>query len=406
MSSSFRNKSQSISLVLCCVALLAVPPWGFFGHRLINRQAVFTLPVPLIGFFKAHIDYLTEHAVDPDMRRHASPHEAVRHYIDLDHFGTWPFASVPRRRIDALFKFSSWEGRLPHGDTLVFVPSETFEPAQDSFLLRLPDRTFVVLAQKAWRDRFVAWILPQYYEARWVVPADSMNAFLAAQGVPLVLAEVWVTDHLTPFGILPWALEDTYRKLVAAFAQKDEARILRYASDIGHYLADACVPLHTTENYDGQLTDQRGIHAFWESRLPELFAEQSFDFFTGQASLVADPLDYFWSLVLDSHRLVEEVLVQERRVRDSLPPQQVWCTELRNGQPVQVRCRAFAQAYHEALGGMVERQMRRAVKAVGDIWYTAWLEAGQPQLSWEVSKVALPRLDTLMPLRTHRLRRQ
>jgi hypothetical protein len=30
------------------------------------------------------------------------------------------------------------------------------------------------------------------------------------------------------------------------------------------------MPLHTSDNHDGQLTDQR-IHSLWESRLPELF---------------------------------------------------------------------------------------------------------------------------------------
>jgi len=30
---------------------------------------------------------------------------------------------------------------------------------------------------------------------------------------------------------------------------------------------------------------------------------------------------------------------------------------------------------------MVERQMRRAVKTLGSLWYTAWVNAGQPDLS-------------------------
>jgi hypothetical protein len=30
---------------------------------------------------------------------------------------------------------------------------------------------------------------------------------------------------------------------------------------------------------------------------------------------------------------------------------------------------------------MVERQMRASVKMVGDIWFTAWVDAGQPDLN-------------------------
>ena len=34
--------------------------------------------------------------------------------------------------------------------------------------------------------------------------------------------------------------------------------------------------------------------------------------------------------------------------------------------------------YHLAMDKMVEDRFRVAVKAVGDAWYTAWVDAGQP----------------------------
>jgi hypothetical protein len=44
---------------------------------------------------------------------------------------------------------------------------------------------------------------------------------------------------------------------------------------LGHYIGDAHVPLHTTSNYNGQKTNQHGIHGLWESRIPEqLFDER------------------------------------------------------------------------------------------------------------------------------------
>jgi hypothetical protein len=52
--------------------------------------------------------------------------------------------------------------------------------------------------------------------------------------------------------------------------EKNEAAILRLSADFGHYLGDLNVPLHTTMNYNGQLTGQEGIHGFWESRNPEI----------------------------------------------------------------------------------------------------------------------------------------
>ncbi len=68
---------------------------------------------------------------------------------------------------------------------------------------------------------------------------------------------------------------------------------MRISAEFGHYIADACVPLHTTSNYNGQLTDQVGIHAFWESRIPELFAVEEFDMIVGTASYIDDPAYLF-----------------------------------------------------------------------------------------------------------------
>ena len=64
-------------------------------------------------------------------------------------------------------------------------------------------------------------------------------------------------------------------QLTKAFSDKDSrSNSSRYSSDMGHYIGDAHVPLHTTENYNGKMTNQRGIHGFWESRLPELFSDR------------------------------------------------------------------------------------------------------------------------------------
>ena len=76
---------------LCSLATGALEvDWGFYGHRLINETAVFTLPVELIPLYKGNIEFVREHSVDPDKRRHASKLEAVRHYIDLDIWGAYP----------------------------------------------------------------------------------------------------------------------------------------------------------------------------------------------------------------------------------------------------------------------------------------------------------------------------
>jgi len=185
--------------------------------------------------------------------------------------------------------------------------------------------------------------------------------------------------RLLASGILPWQIYRSYRSLVSAFSEKDVRRILRYAADIGHYLADAHVPLHTTSNYNGQLTNQVGIHAFWESRLPELFSEQ-YDFMVGRARYVESPLETAWTIVRESHALVDSVLGAEARLNDTFPSDRKYGYVERNGVLIRTYSDAYSKAYHDALRGMVERRMRGAIHSIGSFWYSAWVDAGQPDI--------------------------
>ncbi|MEJ7674588.1 MAG: hypothetical protein WKF59_18295 [Chitinophagaceae bacterium] len=42
---------------------------------------------------------------------------------------------------------------------------------------------------------------------------------------------------------------------------------------------------------------------------------------------------------------------------------------------------AFTIAYNKKLDGMVERRMRLAIYSIASFWYTAWVNAGQPDLT-------------------------
>jgi hypothetical protein len=295
--------NQSSSLALKCLSLLllltlgcapSVRAWGFWAHQRINRLAVFTLPPELLGIYKENIDYLTEHAVDPDKRRYAIDGEAAHHYIDIDHYGEYPFHNVPRY----------WE------------------------------------------------------EAVAKLTADTLEAY----------------------GVVPYHIPVVVYRLAKAFEARDLSRIMKLSADLGHYIGDAHVPLHTTLNYNGQLTGQKGIHGFWESRLPELFAEE-YDFFVGQAYLVSDLHLEAWDAVLESHRLVDDVLGLEQQLSETFPASKKYGYESRNRITVRTYSRAYAAAYHDLLDNMVETRMRRAILRIGAFWYTAWHLAGRPDLS-------------------------
>src|SRR5574338_649542 len=124
--------------------------WGFFAHRRINYYAVFLLPPEMMVLYKPNIGFITEHAVDPDKRRYMVAAEGPRHYIDIDHYGKYPFDSLPRKWNDAVAKYSE--------------------------------------------------------------------------------------STLTENGIVPWWVQTMHRRLVNAFKEKDQSKILKLSAEIGHYI--------------------------------------------------------------------------------------------------------------------------------------------------------------------------
>jgi len=192
--------------------------------------------------------------------------------------------------------------------------------------------------------------------------------------------EKFSEDTLRANGIGPWSAYLNFVNLTKAFEQKNTESILRLSADLGHYLADLNVPLHTTKNYNGQLTDQIGIHGFWESRIPELQAID-YSLWVGQAEYIEKPQQAIWDAVATAHSQVDSVLSIEKELTRNFPEDQKYSYEERNKLTVRVYSREFTEAYATALDDQVKRQMKRSVKMIADFWFTAWVNAGQPDLS-------------------------
>ncbi len=190
----------------------------------------------------------------------------------------------------------------------------------------------------------------------------------------------WGEDTLNTHGIVPWHIQRMKFQLTEALQQRNIARILKLSAEMGHYIADGNVPLHTTRNYNGQLTGQEGIHAFWESRLPELYAEQ-YDFFVGPAEYVRSPARRSWEAVRQAHHCLDSLFSLETQVTQELAQFRKYSLEERGNVIQKTYSRDFSERYHQLLNHQVERQMRASVKMIGDFWYTCWIDAGQPDLN-------------------------
>ena len=84
--------------------------------------------------------------------------------------------------------------------------------------------------------------------------------------------------------------------------------------------------------------------------------------------------------MLESAAAADTVLLYERELTASFPADQKYAFEERNGVTIRQYSTAFCKAYDAKLKGMVERRMRQSIYAVASFWYTAWVNAGQPDL--------------------------
>lgn len=358
--------------------------WGFFAHRRINRLAVFTLPEDLIGFYKKHIEYITAHATDPDMRRYVVPSEGAKHFIDLDR---WYDKNLPTTFREVRMLFAETVVINSKNDT-VRLFGQRIQPQGDyNMILKGADITTffekdsIVLLTEDYVDFYREHIYTAFYDDRWKVNCDSLTEFFNFHGFDFDCQKAYAVDTFVNHGILPYNLVRMQYALKDAMLEENLDKILRVSADIGHYIGDAHVPLHTTSNYNGQQTDQIGIHAFWETRLPEMFADDNYDFLVGQADYILEIDEHYWKMVQESHALVEDVLGIEKSISKIYPEDQQDCfVERGEGYIQKMACEEYAQLYHEKLNGQVEQRFRDAIKAVGDAWFTAWIDAGQPDL--------------------------
>ncbi|GGF19628.1 zinc dependent phospholipase C family protein [Hymenobacter cavernae] len=192
-------------------------------------------------------------------------------------------------------------------------------------------------------------------------------------------------DTLRKYGTVPWTVTEVKEQLTEAFKQRDTTAIIRLSADLGHYVSDAFVPLHTTENYDGQLTNQEGMHSLWESKLPERhIAEYKLDSDPGY--YLKDPQGAIWQVVQSSYGFLGDTFDKEELVTRKFTPDTKYSYSHKFGKTRRAYSDAFADAYHKEVGGQVAYRLKQAPTMVASMWLTAWKDAGSPDLNALMAK--------------------
>lgn len=179
-------------------------------------------------------------------------------------------------------------------------------------------------------------------------------------------------DSVKKMGVLPWRIESYFETLVNSMSSPSDSTLIVMAA-LGHYVADAHMPLHTTVNYDGQFTGNRGVHfrfEWWmiEQHREKIALDPHLPFW------IYDPLDAAWRIILRSHADIDTLLSADTDVRRTF--RQPMVNELGRG----VADPEYDQRLWERLGGIAVDRMTRSAEAVAGYWYAAWLRAGRPDL--------------------------
>lgn len=106
-----RNTAAYAAAVIAAFSALVFPhparAWGAGAERLVATKAVDTLPPDIRGFFDANREFISRHVTDPSDWLAKTPlTERRNHFLYLDHYGKFPFDTLPRDYKAALEKFS------------------------------------------------------------------------------------------------------------------------------------------------------------------------------------------------------------------------------------------------------------------------------------------------------------
>jgi hypothetical protein len=173
----------------------------------------------------------------------------------------------------------------------------------------------------------------------------------------------FVSWRLVRDGVLPWQIGEFSLRLTKAMKAGEWDEVKVDAAALAHYLADAHDPLHTTQNFDGQMTSQKGLSARFDIQLFHRYSKL-FIMHPDVAAKIDDPTEYAFQTCLESNVWVDLVVWSDLRARESLA---AYDDE-------------YYDRFYNQVGPTVVREINEAAHDAGSYWYTAWLNAGRPQL--------------------------
>ncbi len=169
--------------------------------------------------------------------------------------------------------------------------------------------------------------------------------------------------RLDDVGVVPWRVAEFTELMTDAMRRGRWAEVRRTAAALSHYIADSCVPFHATKNYDGKLTGNNGIHGRFDIEMVNRFLVGPY-LGVRPARRVENVFDLALQTIGDSNGLMAACLKADNAARKAAP----------------LDTEEYYFALFRGCGEIARRRMALAAQTSADLWYTAWLAAGKPDL--------------------------
>jgi len=182
-------------------------------------------------------------------------------------------------------------------------------------------------------------------------------------------------------GLLPWRVAEFYGRLQRTFESLERPspptfaaeNVVLFSAILAHYVEDGHVPLHSVVNYDGQKTNQLGVHSRWEG---ELFERNRTKFAIAPQAVkpIADPREYMFTTLLASNRLSDSVLAADRKAAAGRE--------------------FYDDGYFATFGAdqlaVMQQRLNDSIASVAAMIAGAWEQAGRPAVPLEVPRTPRP----------------
>ena len=188
---------------------------------------------------------------------------------------------------------------------------------------------------------------------------------------------------LTRIGRLPWREAEEFGNLRRGFeafkgdGQYAPGNVVLFSAVASHYIQDAHQPFHATNNYDGQLTGNHGIHARFERDLIERF-ESRLTLEPAAPRPITNPRDAAFDVLLSSYKLVDPILKADTA---AVAGKDTYDND-------------YFETFFTKVRPILEQRLSESITATAGIIIGAWEQAGRPVVKTEgarpVQKVQKP----------------